>query len=128
MKIDLADFANGALAERFSVELQKVLENIADPNTDPKKPRKLQMTLTIKADENRDIANVSIQTKTSLVPAKEIETKLLIDYDAKGNVVGAELKSGAKGQLFINDDGQIADDKGKVIDLRQMQQANTTNQ
>lgn len=113
--IDLADFAGGAVAERFNIELQRVLENIADPNTDPKKPRKLILTLTVKADENRDIANVSIQTKTSLVPAKDIETKIVMDYDAKGNVVGAELKSGAKGQMFIDDDGEIADDRGNKI-------------
>lgn len=113
--IDLTDFAGGAVAERFNIELQRVLENIADPNTDPKKPRKLILTLTVKADENRDIANVSIQTKTSLVPAKDIETKIVMDYDAKGNVVGAELKSGAKGQIFIDDDGEIADDRGNKI-------------
>lgn len=117
--IDLSNFADGAVAERFNLELQKVLENIADPNTDPKKARKLTMTIMLKADEKRDIASVSIQTKTSLVPAKDIETKIVMDCDAKGNVVGAELKSGSKGQMFIDDDGQIADDRGnKVVHLK----------
>lgn len=119
--IKLNEFAGGAVAERFNIELQKVLENITDPNTDPKKPRKLQLTLTVKADENRDIASVSIQTKTSLVPAKDIETKIIMDYDASGKVVGDELKSGAKGQMFIDDDGDLADDKGnKVVNLKKM--------
>ncbi|MDQ0340246.1 uncharacterized protein YuzE [Caldalkalibacillus uzonensis] len=113
--IDLSNFANGAVAERFNQELAKVLENIADPNTDPKKARKLQLTLTIKADENRDIANVSIQTKTTLVPAKDIETKIIMDTDGEGNVVGAELKSGMKGQMYIDDEGDIADDRGQKV-------------
>lgn len=113
--INLSNFANGAVAERFNIELQKVLENIADPNTDPKKARKLTLTVTVKADENRDIANVSIQTKTNLAPAKEIETKIIMDYDTSGKVVGAELQSGAKGQLFIDKEGDIADDTGRKV-------------
>ncbi len=32
--VDLNAFADGALAEQFNAELYKVLENIADPNTD----------------------------------------------------------------------------------------------
>ncbi|GAB7387394.1 replication terminator protein [Bacillaceae bacterium] len=125
--IDLSSFAGGAVVERFNIELQKILENVADPNTDPKKARKLQLTLTIKADENRDIANVSIQTKTTLVPAKEIETKLIMDRDSRGRIVGQELKSGVKGQMYITDDGQVADDRGKVIDLKQSSESQNTD-
>lgn len=116
---DFSTFANGAVAERLNIELQKVLENIADPNTDPKKARKLQMTVTIKADEERDLGLVSIVTKVNLQPAKEIESKIIIDQDASGKVVGAELKSGAKGQMFIDGDGDIADDRGgKVVNIK----------
>jgi hypothetical protein len=60
--IDLADFAGGAVSERFNQELKKVLENIADPNTDPKKARTVTVKVTLKADENRDIADVDIST------------------------------------------------------------------
>ncbi|MFC4768712.1 replication terminator protein [Effusibacillus consociatus] len=113
--IDLTNFADGAVAERFNLELKKVLENIADPNTDPKKARKITLTVTVKADEKRDIANVSIQTKTVVAPAREIETKIVMDYDNTGSVVGAELKSGVKGQMFIDADGEVADDKGNKV-------------
>jgi uncharacterized protein YuzE len=117
--INLADFAEGAVAERFNIELRKVLENIADPNTDPKKKRKVVLTITLAADEQRDIAQVSIQAKTTLVPAKDIETKIILDYDNKGNVTGAELKSGVKGQSYITEDGEIADDRGtKIISFK----------
>jgi hypothetical protein len=50
ISIDLNTFANGALAERANEELQKILENIADPNTDAKKKRKLTLTITLSAD------------------------------------------------------------------------------
>lgn len=113
--IDLNTFADGAVAERFNLELQKILENIADPNTDPTKARKLTLTVALKADENRDLAMVSVTAKSTLAPAKSIETKIVMDYDSNGKVTGAELKSGIKGQTYITEDGEVADDKGNKI-------------
>lgn len=127
--INIPNLANGAVAERINEEMQKVLDNIADPNTDPTKARKLTITVTVKADEERDVAHATVQAKATLVPAYEIGTKLLIDTDREGQVVGRELKSGAKGQMFIDvqasevrqDDGGPVEPEDKVINLRQQQ-------
>lgn len=118
--IDLEQFADGAVAERFNAELQKVLENIADPNTDAKKVRKLTLTVAFKsADDKRDVVQVSVQAKTTLAPATNIETKLIVDHDTNGEVVGTELQSGVKGQSFIDSDGDISDDTGnKIIEFK----------
>ena len=117
--INLDNFADGAVAERFNMELQKVLENIADPNTDAKKVRKVTLTVSFKADDKRDVALVSVQAKSQLAPALEIETKIIMDQDSRGNIVGAELMSGIKGQTFIDSDGDIADDTGnKIIEFK----------
>ncbi|MFJ7971291.1 replication terminator protein [Psychrobacillus sp. NPDC096389] len=113
--IDLNSFASGALAEKVNIELQKALDNIADPNTDHKKARKVAVTITLKANEKRNLANVIIDTKSTLVPAVGVETELIIDYTADGSVTGAELKSGIPGQAFISDDGEILDDKGQPL-------------
>ncbi|MCT4573522.1 replication terminator protein, partial [Bacillus thuringiensis] len=51
--IDLNSFADGALFERVNIELKKVLENIADPNTDPKKVRKINITIAVAGDQQR---------------------------------------------------------------------------
>lgn len=118
--INLSSFAEGAVAERFNAELQKILENIADPNTDAAKVRKLTLTLSFKADEKRDIVVTSVQAKSALSPAKHIETKIVMDLDNRGNVTGAELKSGIKGQSYITDDGEVETDVGeKVISFKQ---------
>jgi uncharacterized protein YuzE len=118
--VDLNSFANGAMAERFNQELQKVLDNIVDPNTDPKKSRKVTLTVTITSNENRELANVSVKADSKLSPARNIETQLLMDYDSNGKVTGAELKSGAKGQTYIDPEGDVSDDKGnKIINLMQ---------
>lgn len=117
--IDLSNLAGGAIAERFNVELSKVLENIADPNTDPKKARSLTVKLTFKADEERDIANVSIETKTALASAKTLETKFVLDRDRLGNVVGAELRSSQKDQVVIEDSQQSND--SRVVGFNKIQ-------
>lgn len=118
--IDLNSFAEGAMAERFDVELQKILENIADPNTDAKKVRKLTLTISLKADDKRDVVLTNVVAKSTLAPAKEIEAKLLMDLDGRGKVTGAELKSGVRGQTYITEEGYVADDRGqKIINLKQ---------
>ena len=121
-KISLADLAEGAVEERFNQELSRVLANIADPNTDPKKARKVTVTVTLKADENRDIVSTTIDAKSTVAPAIAISTKFVLGQDSKGRVVGQELKSGAKGQTFITQEGNVADDTGKIIDLKQLKE------
>ncbi|MCI1593070.1 replication terminator protein [Heyndrickxia oleronia] len=118
--IDLNTFAEGALSERFNQELQKILENIADPNTDATKARKLTVTVTLNADEKRDVIFTKVVAKSTFVPSKQIESKLIMDLDSKGKVTGAELKSGIKGQTYMDEQGDIADDQGhKIINLKQ---------
>jgi hypothetical protein len=118
--IDLNTFADGALAERANVELQKILENIADPNTDAKKSRKLTLTISLSADEKRDVVLTNVVAKTTLAPAKPIESKLIMDMDNKGKITGAELKSGLKGQTYIDvETEEIKDDRGtKIVNFK----------
>jgi hypothetical protein len=118
--IDLNTFADGALAERINQELQRILENIADPNTEASKTRKLTVTLTLKADDKRDVILSSVVAKSALAPAKDIQAKLIMDLDGDGRITGAELKSGIKGQTYIDiETGEIQDDRGgKVISFK----------
>jgi hypothetical protein len=120
VSIDLTNFADGSVAEKFNQELQKVLENIADPNTDPKKVRKLTLTVKVAGNDKREVLDVQVEAKSALVPAKAIETKLIMDYDNKGRITGAELKSGIKGQTYLDTEGDVSDDVGnKIINLKQ---------
>ncbi|MEK3993678.1 replication terminator protein [Psychrobacillus sp. FSL K6-2365] len=113
--IDLNTFASGALSEKVNIEIQKALDNIADPNTDHKKARKVNVSITLKANEKRNLANVIVDTKSTLVPAMGVETELIIDYTPDGKITGAELKSGIPGQSYMSDNGEVLDDKGKPL-------------
>ncbi|WP_243459503.1 replication terminator protein [Metabacillus bambusae] len=124
--IDLNSFADGAVSERFNLELQKVLENFADLNTDPKAKRQINLVVTLVGDEARDLILADVQAKTKLAPAKKLEAKIIMDYDEKGKVTGSELKSGIKGQTFIDvETGEIQEDNGsKVYSFRKQEEAN----
>ncbi|GEM04493.1 replication terminator protein [Halolactibacillus miurensis] len=119
MIVDLNDFADGALAERFNYELKNLLQNIADPNTDPKKKRKLQIVLTLTSNEKREIAEVDIDVKTTPAPRLSLGSTLVMDRDEAGYATAAELKSGVKDQTYFDsEDGRIKDDRGGVIDFK----------
>ena len=115
-KFDLNNFADGGLMEKFSIEMQRVLENVADPNTDPKKVRKVTLTVSIKPNANRTLSDVTVEARSTIAPAKPISTELIIGIDSDGKVVGNELKSGMQGQSYIDDEGEVRDDTGKKIE------------
>ncbi len=80
--------------EQFDFELEKVLENIADPNTDAKKTRKITITMNFKPNERRTIAALDFQTKASLAAAKPVTTEIIIDKDPSGKILASELSKG----------------------------------
>jgi len=99
----LSEIAHGALEEQFEVEFQELLKNIADLNTDAKKARKITVTLTVKPNEKRNIADIEFQTKTTLVPSKPISTNICIDKDRTGKMIAEELNGQIPGQLSMED-------------------------
>lgn len=108
--IDFNEFAGGALIEQLNIELSKVLENIADPNTPSKTLRKLTLTLSFKPDEERDLSTVDIKTQSKLAPPKPLSTKIIIDRDLNtGKIVGAEYKKQMPGQLSIEETAENND-------------------
>ncbi|MFY1069214.1 hypothetical protein [Enterococcus sp. AD013-P3] len=113
---NLSELAEGSLQERFDHEVAKVTENILDLNTDPEKKRKITITVTLTADDHRDMMYLDAEVKSSLVPRKAVGTKVLID-ELDGNVYANELKSGQKGQMFFDTaDSKLKDDHGKPVE------------
>ncbi|KGE18474.1 hypothetical protein [Paenibacillus wynnii] len=115
MNIDFSTLADGAVAEVVELELQRILENIADLNTDPKKIRQLKLTLKFKANDKRDIVEVDISTAKITAPIKSVGTTFVMGRDGGGKVAAKELKSGTKGQTYIANDGSVRDDTGNPV-------------
>lgn len=107
--INLETFANGALAERMNQGLKEVLENIADKNTDSKPKRKLTLDMTFSTDEERELTEVTITAKAKLTPRSAIATKIIIDKDLNGEVLGTEFKKQVKGQTYMKVDNETGE-------------------
>ncbi|ASN69620.1 replication terminator protein [Bacillus paranthracis] len=114
--IDLNTFADGALAERFHQEFERVMENMADLNTDPKKARKIVLTLSFAGDKKRDVWNCQVQASSKLAPTEAVESKILLDMDQNGNLVGQELASGIQGQFYMDLQGDVKTDVGQLVE------------
>lgn len=116
-KLSFSTLAGGGVEEKLQFALDEIAENISDPNTDPKKARKVTMTLTLKPNEQRTIANLEIDVKTSLVAPMGISTTLMIDRDEKGKAVASEIYGKDPNQ------GAIDFETGEVIDMRRRSEA-----
>lgn len=111
-EVNVLELARGAIQEQINGEMEKVMSNILDPNTDPKAARKLTITLTMKPNENnREIVNFSAQAKSTLVPIKPITTSIFVEADHNGRPKAAELTRSDPNQTAI------FEDEPKVIKL-----------
>lgn len=100
---NLEEFAGGALSAQVNKALRQVTENIMDPNTDPKKARKITVTITMKANENRNFTTTGVETKTTLAPELGATTALSMGKDLKtGEVDCVEIGDQIPGQLSFD--------------------------
>lgn len=108
----IESLADGAIAEQVNAAIEKVLENIADLNTPYKIKRKLNIVLVFDADESREMSEVGVTINAKLAPATPTKTRILIDRDNKGKIVGAEYKKQLKGQMELEIQ---CDENGEII-------------
>jgi hypothetical protein len=87
--IRLDTLANGAAAELFEEELQRVLRNIKDPNTDPKAKRKITLTFEIAPTESRDVGDVHIIASSKIAAFKRVQTVIHMGHHG-GRLVAVE--------------------------------------
>ena len=97
----LDELMDGALTERFNREMEKVLCNVFDPNTDPKAKRRIQILIDIAPNERRDAAEFKVDVKSKVAPPVAIAQTVFLHMDDKGNVVATEMTQESPGQMDI---------------------------
>lgn len=90
--VSLETLGQGAAVEKFQDELDRVLANVLDPNTKATTTRQVQLTVTIKPDDDRSFANTLIEVKSKLAPSKPVGTAIYIGMRA-GKPVATERDS-----------------------------------
>ena len=122
IKINLSKIANTALQEKVDKELEKVLENILDLNTEAKATRKVTITLTMSTDDERTVVKTGMEVKSNLAPQKGVATTVIVGRDDTGKIHANELKSGIPGQTYFDDNGDMRTDTGDLIEKVEQQE------
>ena len=95
----LDELMDGALTERFNTEMERVLCNVFDPNTDPKAKRRISLIIDIAPNERRDAAEFRVDVKSRIAPPVAIAQTVFLHMDDKGNVVATEMTRESPGQI-----------------------------
>jgi len=93
-RVTLDTLGCGAARELFQAELDRVVENIVDPNTNPTKARKVVLELKLKPNKDRTLCHAEISCKSTLAEAVGYETQVMVGID-RGKPVASELVQGA---------------------------------
>lgn len=139
---NLEEFAGGKLSVQLNKALEKVTENIQDPNTDAQKVRKINVSISLKPNDERNFVATTVETKLGLAPELGATTALSMGRDLRtGEVEAVEILNQIPGQMNVNDvidqkededetpkafdpdTGEIYEPSNKVIDLRKVKQA-----
>ena len=116
--LNLSTLKDGAIQEQFELEMNQVLKNIHDLNTDTKKKRQVTITLDFTADDARSVITMNHTIKSKLAPQVSVGTTLVTGKDFEtGQIEARELKSGVPHQAFLDvETGQVLDDVGNPIE------------
>lgn len=135
--LKLEEFAGGALQEKANAAMQRVLENMQDPNTPYKTKRGITIKIGFTQNEDRDDAVVEMSVETKLAPASPVRTMMAIGKDLQtGETYAQEYGKQIRGQMSLDleqpvqkidgdivdtQTGEIVASNNKVVDLRKAQ-------
>lgn len=101
----ILEMARGAIMEQVDREVERVVNNILDPNTDPKKKRSLTLTFEFSPSADRTQVGLKAVAKSKLEPNNAIQTALSIGTMG-GQVVAMEMIPQIPGQFDMDGNEQ----------------------
>lgn len=88
--LDFKEMSGGSFQEVVNQEIQKVLDNIYDPNFKPESARTVTAKLTFKPSKNGEVASVEC-TVSSVFGKREINDAVIyIGKDSTGQIIATE--------------------------------------
>lgn len=118
IELPLDQVVGGGFAEKLQSEIEKVFENIHDPNTKAGDKRVVTAKFTFIPDEDREIIQLGMDFTTKLAAVEGLSTKIISEKDLVSNTIGAyEFMSNQRGQTYIDDAGEVRSDNGQPIDV-----------
>ena len=101
-KLSLANIARGAAEEIFAHELERILENIADINSDAEQKRTITLEFSFKPFEDRSGFSIVVSSKAKLAAVQAVKaTAFLV---RKGGQIFAYPHDPRQASLFTAPD------------------------
>lgn len=123
-KISLEHIMGGALQEQFQKSMEKVFNNLQDPNTAFKPTREICIKLKFTQNEQRDDVSCNVQVTEKLAPLSGLKTGFAIGKDLRsGQVFAEEYGKQCHGQMALGaidvdpETGEVAEPE-RVVNLR----------
>lgn len=132
--LNLEDIAGGALQEKANEAMQKVLDNMQDPNTPWKNKRQITIKLSFSQNEDRDDTAVELSVDTKLAPVSPVVTRMAIGKNLDtGETYAQEYGKQIRGQMSLDlgnpvqkiggdtvdtETGEVVASGNKVVDMR----------
>ena len=101
--------------ERVDYEMDKVIQNILDPNTKATAKRKITLTIELTPDDERRTIGVSVTAKSTLAATNPVATALYVTSDGNGELVVAEMVPQVPGQMNMDGTQQEAPKLLKLV-------------
>lgn len=120
-KINLNEFAGGALNEKVSQAFGQVMKNMQDPNTSYKDKRRITVELVFDQTEERDSCDCTVSVKSKLAPVLPTKTQFFTGKDLDTGEVDFEeygSKNTMKGQMEIRSNGEVEEAGSSVKDVK----------
>lgn len=108
MKLDLNEFAGGALREKVNNSFDRVYANLMDKNTAYRDKREVNVKIVFQQNEERDDVKVDVQVKEKLAPQMPIRTNIATGVDLRtGEIYAEEYGGGVRGQMSMDEDNLV---------------------
>lgn len=129
-KVSLDQIMGGGLQEQFCKSFDRVIANLADPNTSFKESRKITIELKFTQNEARDDVSCAVSVKEKLAAQAPLQTAFVVGKNLKTGEMYAEeygRHNHLNGQTAFEDmevdpeTGEVLEDQPQstgVIDIR----------
>lgn len=131
INLPVDQLVGGGFSEKLQSEMEKIFDNIHDPNTKATEKRVLTAKFTLAPDDDREFVQLDMDFTTKLAPVEGLSTRVLTEKDLATNTIGAyEFMSNQRGQTYIDDDGDLKADDGQPVDVieKELQKKNNIHQ